>query len=141
MSPVSRSFPLGSGAAALLVAGDDEDAAPTAPTIAAGGSTPVLGVAFDGRVLEQRIVNQPLPSVPTPTAADPFGVQTIGTQDPTCPLHEVTLAGVAVCGPVLELLVGAVTAQPELAVIHLDVYPNGEPSAGSLSAALASALA
>jgi hypothetical protein len=97
-------------------------------------------------------VGQPLPGAPTPTAADPLGVQTICTADPVCPLHDVSLDAalaegrpvallvstpaycqVAICGPVLDLLVGAAPSVPDLAVIHLEVYPNGEPTAESIS--------
>lgn len=104
-------------------------------------------------------IGDPLPSAPTPTVADPLGVETICTQDPPCPLHEVSLADalaegrpvallvstpaycqVAICGPVLELLVDAAPSHPDLAIIHVEVYPNGEPTAESLSPVVAETL-
>lgn len=131
----------------------------------------VVRVDVDGAALEQPVnvnrpaevtvpqVDQPLPSAPTPTVADPLGVQTICTQEPPCPLHEVSLADavaagrpvavlvstpaycqVAICGPVLELLVGAAPAHPDVAVVHLEVYPNGEPTAESISPVVTSTL-
>jgi hypothetical protein len=97
-------------------------------------------------------VGQPLPGAPTPTVADPRGVQTICTADPVCPLHDVSLDAalaegrpvallvstpaycqVAICGPVLDVLVAAAPSVPDIAVIHLEVYPNGEPTAESIS--------
>jgi hypothetical protein len=87
-------------------------------------------------------IGDPLPAVPTPTVADPLGVSTICTRSPACPFHEVSLTDaltqgrpvavllstpaycqVAVCGPVLDLLV---EAHPQThAVIHVEVFPNG----------------
>jgi hypothetical protein len=40
---------------------------------------------------------------------------------------------VAICGPVLDLLVAAAPDHADLALVHLEVYPNGEPTAESLS--------
>ena len=97
-------------------------------------------------------VGAAMPSAATPTTADPLGVATMCTQDPPCPLHETSLdaalaAGrpvavlastpafcqVAICGPVLDLLVAAAPAHPNVASIHLEVYPGGQPDAASLS--------
>ena len=97
-------------------------------------------------------VGAALPSVPTPTTADALGAATICTQEPPCPLHAVSLDAalaegrrvallvstpafcqVAVCGPVLDLLVAAAPDHPDIAMIHLDVYPGGEAAAESLS--------
>jgi hypothetical protein len=93
-----------------------------------------------------------MPSAGTPTTANPLGVGTICTQDPPCPLHEVSLDAalaegrpvallvstpafcqVAICGPVLDLLVAAAPDHPDVALIHLEVYPGGQPDAESLS--------
>lgn len=86
-------------------------------------------------------IGDPLPSVATPTTAAPLGVTTICTREPACPFHEVSLdaalaAGrrvallvstpafcqVAICGPVLDLLIDA--APGGLDVIHVEVFPN-----------------
>jgi hypothetical protein len=85
----------------------------------------------------------PLPNIPTPTGADAQGVRPICTRDPICPFHTTSLdqaigggqpiallvstpafCSVAICGPVLDLLV---TRQERLAAegittIHAEVY-------------------
>lgn len=87
-------------------------------------------------------VGAPLPVVATPTTADALGVGTICTRTPACPFHEVSLADalaagqpvaaivstpaycqVAICGPVLDLLIDA--APTGLAVVHIEAFPNG----------------
>ena len=97
-------------------------------------------------------VGAALPSAATPTTADPLGAATTCTADPPCPLHEVSLDAalaegrpvallvstpafcqVAICGPVLDLLVAAAPNHPDLALIHLEVYPGGTADAESLS--------
>jgi hypothetical protein len=89
-------------------------------------------------------VGDPLPAAPTPTVADPLGVTTLCTRDPQCPFHEVSLADalaagrpvavllstpaycqVAICGPVLDLLVDQ---PPAIDTIHIEVFPNGPPA-------------
>lgn len=86
---------------------------------------------------------QPLPAVHTPTAVDARGIDPICTRDPVCPLHEHDLAGslaagrpvavlvstpaycqTAICGPVLDLLVGAVATAGDVDLIHAEVYAN-----------------
>jgi hypothetical protein len=92
-------------------------------------------------------VGDPMPSATTPTTADPLDVQTICTADPPCPWHDVSLDAaltegrpvallistpaycqVGICGPVLDVLTSAAPSAPDVAVIHLEVYPNGDPS-------------
>jgi hypothetical protein len=92
-------------------------------------------------------LGQPLRPVRTPTVADPLGVQTLCTAEPACPLHAVSVdtalgsgspvavlvstpayCQVAICGPVLDLLLAAAPAHPGLTAIHYEVYPNGDPS-------------
>jgi hypothetical protein len=104
-------------------------------------------------------VGQPLPPVATPTTADPLGVAVLCTAEPPCPLHEVSLdtaiadgrpvallvstpayCQVAICGPVLDVLVAAAPAHPDLAIIHLEVYPNGAPPAAPPTPVLADPL-
>ena len=92
-----------------------------------------------------------LPAVATPTTAADLGVGTICTRSPACPFHEVSLADalaagrptavlvstpaycqVAICGPVLDLLIA--TDPGELAVVHIEAFPNGsgtDPGAAS----------
>jgi hypothetical protein len=116
-----------------------------------------LGTEVDGVPLESTVqvsesltipqIGDPLPSAPTPTTADPAGVATICTRTPACPFHEVSLDAalasgrpvavllstpaycqVGICGPVLDLLIAKAASRPELAVVHVEVYPNGPPS-------------
>ncbi|MCU1373463.1 MAG: hypothetical protein JWO68_749 [Actinomycetia bacterium] len=84
-----------------------------------------------------------LPNIPTPTKADHQGVKPICTRDPVCPFHSVSLdqaiggsgpivllvstpayCQVAICGPVLDLLVKrrAHLEQAGVTVIHAEVY-------------------
>ncbi len=86
---------------------------------------------------------QPLPVVHTPTTADAQGVDPICTRDPVCSLHQHDLAGslaagrpvavlvstpaycqTAICGPVLDLLVGASATAGDVDLIHAEVYAN-----------------
>jgi hypothetical protein len=87
----------------------------------------------------------PLPDVATPTAADAGGVRPICTRDPRCPFHSTsldTLVGgskaiallvstpqfckVAICGPVLDLLVErqASLSRAGIEVVHAEVYTD-----------------
>lgn len=84
-----------------------------------------------------------LPAVDTPTLDDPRGVQPICTNDPVCPLHDVTLSQamtegtpiallvatpafcqIAVCGPVLDVLLAARDAHPGVRFLHAEVYAD-----------------
>lgn len=85
----------------------------------------------------------PLPAVDTPTVNDPHGVTPICTADPLCPLHEVTLAEalgegrpigllvstpafcqIAICGPVLDVLLGLTASHPDVRFLHAEVYAD-----------------
>jgi hypothetical protein len=107
-------------------------------------------------------VGEPLPAIATPTAAAPLGATVLCTREPPCPFHEVSVDAAlaegrpvallvstpafcvtAVCGPVLDVLIeAAAAAPPELAVVHLEVYPFGiDPSEeGSLQPLVAGEL-
>jgi hypothetical protein len=111
----------------------------------------VLELAFNVNgpgVVSVPQVGEPLPSAPTPTTADPLDTQTICTRQPACPFHQVSLddalasgapiallvstpafCQVAICGPVLDLLVDRAPAHPDVVVVHLEVYPYGAPPA------------
>ena len=86
-----------------------------------------------------------LPKIPSPTTANHQGVNPICTRQPACPFHEVSLdqaiggkqpialivstpafCQVAICGPVLDLLVHeqAALQQRGLTVIHSEVYTD-----------------
>jgi hypothetical protein len=87
--------------------------------------------------------SDPLPNIPTPTKAKHQGVNPICTAEPVCPFHAVSLdeaiggsnpivllvstpayCQVAICGPVLDLLVQRrdQLALQGLTVIHAEVY-------------------
>jgi hypothetical protein len=86
---------------------------------------------------------QPMPALTTPTTVDAAGVTPICTADPVCPLHDVTVAQalgekkpvglivaspkfcqVAICGPVLDLVLQQVKAYPHIRFVHAEVYAN-----------------
>jgi hypothetical protein len=86
-----------------------------------------------------------MPALATPTIDDPRGVVPVCTNDPVCPLHDVTVAEaldrgrpiallvatpafcqVAICGPVLDVLLGAVDAHPGVQFLHAEVYARPE---------------
>ena len=86
---------------------------------------------------------QPMPALQTPTTTDPGGVTPICTADPVCPLHQVTVAQalaakkpvglivaspkfcqVAICGPVLDIVLQQVAAFPQIQFVHAEVYAN-----------------
>ena len=85
----------------------------------------------------------PMPVVDTPTTADPRGVTPICTAEPPCPLHDTTLSAVlgegrpvalliatpafcqiAICGPVLDILLEAAPAHPDVRFLHAEVYAD-----------------
>lgn len=95
-------------------------------------------------------VGDALPVARTPTLADPAGTATICTRDGgPCPFHEVSIdtaltegrpvvvlwstpayCQVAICGPVLDVLIEEAPRFPDVAFVHLEVYPNDPPPEG-----------
>lgn len=88
-------------------------------------------------------VGAALPAVATPTTDDHRGVDPICTRDPQCPFHSVNLTDalasgrptlllvstpqfcqIAICGPVLDLLIEAAKKHDDVTVIHQEVYAN-----------------
>lgn len=84
-----------------------------------------------------------MPAIETPTTADARGVNPICTNDPACPLHDVTvaeaLAGgspiallvaspafcqIKICGPVLEVLLDVRAEHPDVRFLHAEVYAD-----------------
>lgn len=82
-----------------------------------------------------------MPPLETPTMADAKGVDPICTRDPVCPLHDITVAQatqngkplallvatpafcqVAICGPVLEILLDVMADHPGVQYLHAEVY-------------------
>jgi hypothetical protein len=85
----------------------------------------------------------PMPAVDTPTVDDARGVNPLCTADPVCPLHDVTLAQaltegapvallvatpafcqIAICGPVLDVLLDVVDDHPGVRFLHAEVYAD-----------------
>jgi hypothetical protein len=125
---------------------------PTSLTLPTAGVWAVSTALPDGTTLGRDVQVNPsvpfpqvgdgMPSAATPTVDDPLGVATICTRTPACPFHEISLADalaegrptavivstpaycqVAICGPVLDLLIDADPA--DVTVIHLEAFPNG----------------
>jgi hypothetical protein len=109
----------------------------------------------DGQTLEMAIKVDPeesvsviqageaLPAIDTPTTGDPRGVDPICTDDPVCPLHDVTVTEalgearplallvstpafcqIAVCGPVLDVLLDAMGDFDGVRFLHAEVYAH-----------------
>lgn len=92
------------------------------------------------------VVIQPgaaMPAIETPTTADARGVNPICTRDPVCPLHDITVtealaAGtpiallvatpafcqMAICGPVLDVLLDVRAEHPGVKFLHAEVYAD-----------------
>ncbi|NLV56970.1 MAG: hypothetical protein GXY13_15330 [Acidimicrobiales bacterium] len=103
---------------------------------------------------------QAFPATTTPTGGAPGGVDPICTRDPECGLHEVDVATAvgtaplailvstpafctaAICGPVLDVLLGAREAAPHVTFVHVEVYASAEEvgEAGPGNATLAPAV-
>jgi hypothetical protein len=117
-----------------------------------------VGTSADAKVPQ---VGDKLISVDTPTNADHRGVDPICTRTPQmCSLHDANLTDalkggmpiaflvstpqfcqIGVCGPVLELLLEQHDKQPQLTMIHAEVYKKVDPAKGIASAELAPAVA
>jgi len=85
----------------------------------------------------------PMPALETPTLDDARGVSPICTRDPVCALHDVTVAQalatgsptavlvaspafcqIAICGPVLDVLLDVTSDFPDVRFIHVEVYAD-----------------
>ena len=126
---------------------------PAALTFPVPGTWEITADLGDGTTLQREVqvnssvgfpqVGDALPPVATPTVDAPLDAATICTRTPACPFHEVSLdeamAGgrpvavlistpaycqVAICGPVLDLLIDA-AGEGDLAIVHIEAFPNG----------------
>ncbi len=110
---------------------------------------------IDGAVLEMAIkidaaadvqviqAGDALPPIITPTVDDAQGVEPICTNDPACPLHDITVAEaldagqpiallvatpafcqIAICGPVLDVLLAVADDHPDVRLLHAEVYAD-----------------
>ena len=85
----------------------------------------------------------PMPPFDTPTSGDGRGVDPICTREPFCPFHEVTLSDAlaageriayligtpaycetAICGPVLDVMMGLAGDYPQVRFLHSEVYTD-----------------
>jgi hypothetical protein len=88
-------------------------------------------------------VGDAMPVLDTPTLSDGRGVDPICTDDPQCPLHDISLTQalaegrpvamlistprfcqVAICGPVLDVLLAQRDAFPDVRMLHAEVYTD-----------------
>ncbi len=128
-----------------LVFTPDEPGVYEAVAVSGGRSTPPR--AFQILAPDQVSVPQvgdAMPALATPTVDDARGVDPICTDEPACPLHDVTLADalaagrpvallvatpkycqVAICGPVLDILRAAQADHPDVKMLHAEVWTDG----------------
>ncbi|MET0911271.1 MAG: hypothetical protein ABWZ99_17540 [Ilumatobacteraceae bacterium] len=113
-------------------------------TLQVDGAAP-QGAAFqvnDPSTVLIPLVGQPLPPFDSPTVDDPGGVDPICTQEPPCPLHDISLTDAlangkpvayligtpaycqtGVCGPILDLLIDLRDEfGDQVTFIHAEVY-------------------
>jgi len=111
-----------------------------------------------GAPSDVRLVQVGDPAIPLDTATfdDPRGIDPACTRDPACPFHAVTLRSALasgrptvflvstpafcqtnVCGPVLEQLITAAAARPDLVVVHSEVYADVGRTKDPLRSAIA----
>lgn len=115
----------------------------TARTEHDGDSAEMSVQVHDAGELSVILPGRRLPDVATPTTDDDHGVTPICTREPRCPLHEVSLTSaleegrplallvatpafcaVAICGPVLDVLLEEMDAAPEVRFLHAEVYED-----------------
>jgi hypothetical protein len=115
-------------------------------TLQVDGAAP-QGAAFqvsDPSTVAIPLVGEPLPPFDTPTVDDAGGVDPICTQEPACPLHDISLADAladgkpvayligtpaycqtGVCGPILDLLLELRDEfGDEMTFVHAEVYAD-----------------
>ena len=119
----------------------DEPGIYTARTEIEGKATEM---SFQVHRAEDVVVIRPgkdMPALETPTTDDARGVNPMCTAEPACPLHDVTLAEaltegapvallvatpafcqIAICGPVLDVLLDVVDDHPGIRFLHAEVY-------------------
>jgi hypothetical protein len=108
-----------------------------------GGQPVSLPVQLGAEPVTVPGAGQPMIPFDTPTTTDLRGVELLCTRTPACPFHDISLrdalAGgtpvaflistprycqVAICGPVLDLLVAARDQFPNIKMLHAEVYPT-----------------
>lgn len=96
-----------------------------------------------------------MPVLATPTPDDARGVDPICTNDPVCPLHDVTVGDalmegrpiallvatpafcqIAICGPVLDVLLNVTNDHPDVRFLHAEVYAHPHQDLDAKAAAV-----
>ncbi len=121
-----------------------------------GGDAVEMAIKIDAAGDVQVIqVGAAMPAIVTPTTADAQGVDPICTHDPVCPLHDVTVADaiaagrptallvaspafcqIAICGPVLDVLLGVADDHPDVQLLHAEVYAHPDQALDVKTAAV-----
>jgi hypothetical protein len=103
-----------------------------------------MSIKVDARAdVKVILAGDPMPAIETPTLANARGVNPICTSDPPCPLHDVTVAEalaagspiallvatpafcqLAICGPVLDVLLDVRSDHPDVHFLHAEVYAD-----------------
>jgi hypothetical protein len=115
----------------------------TARTEIEGSPAEMSFQVFDAAEVKVIQPGAAMPALETPTVADAHGVNPICTRDPVCPLHDITAAEalaegtplallvstpafcqLAICGPVLDVLLRATDAHPAIKFLHSEVYAD-----------------
>jgi hypothetical protein len=121
----------------------DEPGIYTARTEIDGAATEM---SFQIHAADDVTVIQPgasMPALETPTTTDARGVNPVCTDEPACPLHDVTVAEalaegapiallvatpafcqIAICGPVLDVLLAVRGDHPGVRFLHAEVYAD-----------------
>jgi hypothetical protein len=115
----------------------------TARTELTGGPAEMSFQVYDAAEVKVIQPGAAMPALETPTTTDAHGVNPICTRDPVCPLHDVTVAQaladatpmallvstpafcqLAICGPVLEVLLQAASSHAGVKFLHSEVYAD-----------------
>jgi hypothetical protein len=113
---------------------------------------PLFATFQFGTSTEVPSAGQPMIPFDTPTVANQQGVELLCTRVPACPLHDITLtealAGkqpvaflvatpmfcqTAICGPVLDVMLGLKDRFPQVTFLHSEVYPTQQAAQAASS--------
>lgn len=120
-------------------------------TITVEGTTTELPIQmFDASEVGVPLVGDPFPSLVTPTLDEPDGIDQICTRFEPCSFHQLSAAdglaagramailiatpafcSTAYCGPVLDTMIEASAAHPDIEFIHVEFYQNPDEVDGN----------
>ncbi|MGH9282986.1 MAG: hypothetical protein ACRD0S_08615, partial [Acidimicrobiales bacterium] len=146
-APVEASLHTGNGTPVpyLLVRHRFDTSGPAVAKVTFKGRSGEAGIDVkDPSSVQVPFPGKPLVSTPSPTTANPLGVDPICTQDPPCPLHEISLDAALAeqrplallfstpalcqsrfCGPVLEnLLSQQAEFGDRVRFLHVEIYAD-----------------